>query len=315
MKAFRIVAVLLLLLASLPAEARTITLGILPAPEALPLFVAVREGLFAEHGLVVALAPYASSLERDSALQEGRLDGFAGDMVDTLLLIQAGREMEREAGRSGTSLKIVATISASRAGQRLFGLVTSPRLKGLSAKDLPRHSVGIAQSTSMGYLLELMEARNGLGAGALRTIDITGMPVQLRMLMSGEIDTALLPEPLLTQAERKGGTVLLTDENLDIPQTVLCLKAPLAADPAFLAPFLHAYGEAVERIRANPEKYRPLMAQSCGIPEELSQTFPVFVPPLPALPSQEQLLPVQQWMLKRGLLHTQLRYEGLTAGP
>ncbi len=308
MNAFRVAALLfLLILAAVPAKAQTITLGVSPGLDVLPLSVAVREGLFAAKGLTVVVRPFPSAKDLCAAASgggNGQFDGFLGDMVNTLLLLG-----------SGAPMKIVATASASTPGQRLFGLAATPRMKGATIKNIAHNSVGLAQSTFQAYLLGAMEASAGITAGNLRSINISNRLMRAQMLLNGEINTAILPEPLLTQAENKGCTVLATDENLGMPLSVLCLKSSLATKPAVLAPFLEAYAQALERLKAAPERYRPLMAEVCQIPPDLAGTFPIYAPPPPALPSQEQLLAVQQWMLKKGLLRTQLGYGAVTAGP
>jgi|GEM_PF-5816873 len=121
---------LLCLILCLPiaAEAK-IRLGILPVPDTLPLQVAAGEKLFARHGLEVELVPFASALERDTAMQTGNLDGYFGDMVATLLLIKAG-----------VPLSAVLVSYASTPGQPMFGLVTSPSKAKIEATALGREN-------------------------------------------------------------------------------------------------------------------------------------------------------------------------------
>ena len=129
------------------------------------------------------------------------------------------------------------------------------------------------------------------------------MPIRLQMLLTGQIDGALLPEPLLSLARLKGGGTLATAENLDIPLTVLCLhERYFKGDAGACRRFLAAYGEAVLRIKADPESYRPLMAETCRIPKPLVANFPIYPYPMPSLPASAELAEVQEWMMAKGLL-------------
>ncbi|MFO7594865.1 MAG: ABC transporter substrate-binding protein, partial [Desulfocurvibacter africanus] len=199
----------------------------------------------------------------------------------------------------------------SRPDQRMFGLATSPRKAGLTLGALSKNSVGISRATIMELLLQRMEAAYAIPAGALVPLEVKKIPIRMQMLLAGEIDLALLPEPLLSLAESKGGTVLATDQNLAMPLTVLCLADRLAADRATLDSFLAVYREALRRIAAEPEKYRGLMAETGRIPPELRDSFPMYRYPDPRLPTSQEIKDVQDWMLAKGLLAQPIQYARL----
>lgn len=282
------------------ADAQTIRFGVLPVLDTLPLQVAAREGLFKAQGLDVELVSFMSALERDTAMQTGRLDGYFGDLIATLLL-----------AKNGAPLRVVSVAYASGPERRMFGIVASPRKAGLTLDSLAGNSVGISRSTIIELLLERMEAAQAIRPGALKPMEITKIPIRMQMLLAGEIDLALLPEPLLSLAEAKGGTVLATDQTLSMPLTVLCLKDSLANDPETLGRFLAAYREALRRIAAKPEAYRGLMAETARIPPELRDSFPVYRYPEPRLPTPQEIDDVQSWMLGKGLLSERIAYEKL----
>lgn len=287
--------------AASPAHAaQAIRFGVLPVLDTLPLHVAAREGLFEAQGLNVELVGFMSALERDTAMQAGRLDGYFGDLVATLLLIKAG-----------APLRVVAIAYESSPERRMFGIVTSPRKAGLSLAELSGHSVSISRSTIIELLLHRMEAAHAIPAGAMVPLEVKKIPIRMQMLLAGEIDLALLPEPLLTLAESKGGTVLATDQKLAMPLTVLCLADRLAADKATLDRFLAAYNEALLRLAAKPEAYRELMAEVARIPPELKDGFPMYRYPAPRLPTPQEIEDVQAWMLGQGLLAERIVYERL----
>ena len=281
------------------AGAETLRMGILPVLDTLPLHVAVQEGLFAEQGLEVELVPFSSALERDTAMQSGQLDGYFGDMLNTMLLIQGGVPM-----------RMVTVSYATAPGQRMFALLLAPGVSFEDAEDALE--VGISKASIIEYLLQRMQAETETETeiGSIEAVEVKQIPIRLQMLLAGQLDGALLPEPLASLAQSKGATVVASDEALGMPLTVLCLHEDALAS---FAAFNAAYGEAVRRINANPEDYRALMTENCRIPEDLAESFPVYAFPESALPDSGDVEDVQQWMLDNGLLQEPLAYDDLVA--
>ncbi len=278
---------------SQPAWAGPLRMGILPVLDTLPLQVALTDGLFQDQGLDVELVPFASALERDTAMQSGRLDGYFGDMVATLLLIRAGVPMR------------MATVSwSSSPGQRMFAVMRAPQ----GARAEPP-TVGISRSTVMEFLLDAMAERHALPLADWEVVEVKKIPIRMQMLLQGQLDMALLPEPLAGLAESRGAAVVATDELLDMPLTVLCLRQDL--DTADLYAFLRAYGQAVAALAGHPEHYRALMAETCRIPPDLAAHFPVYAYPPPRLPTQAEVDRVQDWMVSKGMLDARLPFERL----
>ncbi len=281
------------------ARAETVRIGVLPVLDALPLQVATQDGLFREQGLDVELVPFQSALERDMAAQAGRIDGYFGDLVAALLLL-----------RSDVPMPALLVSYRTTPGHPMFALVTTPGRKGATLADLKGTSVGISTSTIIEFLLDRLEARHHLPRDYFRRVEIKKFPLRLQMLATGQIDLALLPEPLVSLNVLKGGSLAATDEDLNLPLTVVCLHERLRPQfPAFRA----AYAEALERLTRDPESYRELMVRSCAIPAPLTTRFPVPPYPAPVPPTRAELDDVQDWMLDHGLLQARIPFERAVA--
>lgn len=297
MKRFLIgLAACLVLSFAAQVRADPLRIGILPVLDTLPLQVARQEGLFHKYGLDVELVPFMSALERDTAMKSGRLDGYFGDLIATLVLID-----------SGTPMKIVTVSYATTPGSRMFGVVTRPGFERPAGNEPV--SVAISQTTIIEYLLDRMAGRGLLDGLNLERIEIKKIPIRMQMLTAGQIDTALLPEPLVSLAASKGGAVLATDETLDMPLTVLCIDEKSLARPGMHEGFLKAYSEAVALLRDNPDAYRGFMAEACRIPAPLAADFPMYAYPMPELPTPGHVSEVQQWMIAKGMLDAPLDYD------
>ncbi|MDD3311490.1 ABC transporter substrate-binding protein [Pseudodesulfovibrio sp.] len=290
------VCCVLLWATSVRAEKVRIRFGVLPVLDTLPMEVAVRDGLFAAHGLDVELVRFTSALERDTAMQAGQIDGYFGDLVATHLLIDRGVPMY-----------IALTSWRTSPGHPMFGIALSPANKDKNTSQLRGAKLGLSKSTIMEFLGDRMERNLGVAPDYFSRMEVKKMPIRFQMLMSDQLDAALLPEPLLSLARLQGGGVLAIADNLDLPLTVLCLHRRYFRDGSktYLA-FVAAYGQAVSRLATTPERYRPLMAETCRIPKPLVAKFPVYPYPAPALPTPAELADVQQWMIAKGLLKARI---------
>ncbi|MBG0789163.1 MAG: ABC transporter substrate-binding protein [Desulfovibrionaceae bacterium] len=270
--------------------------GVLPVLDTLPLQAAARDGLFEKHGLDVELVKFMSALERDTAMQAGQIDGYFGDLVATYLLISRNVPM-----------RIALTSWRTTPGYPMFGFALSPENRNKDLAGVKGGKFGLSRSTVMEFLADKMTDSLGVERGHFEQVEIKKLPIRLQMLLTNQIDCALLPEPLLSLARLKGGATLATAENLDIPLTVLCLHEKYFANSGrdYLR-FVAAYEEAVARIRENPEAYRSLMAETGRIPKPLVADFPIYPYPMADLPSAAELAEVQDWMLAKGLLKTRV---------
>ena len=289
----------LVFLAAVVARAEPLRFGILPVLDTLPLQVAGAEGLFEQAGLDVELVIFQSALERDTAMQAGQIQGYFGDLIATLLLIDKGADMR------------VATISyRTSLGQPMFGISTAPDVHSASLGDLAGSTIGISATTIIEYLLDRILDAEGLPRDHFQRVEVKKVPIRLQMLATGQLDLALLPEPLASLAVFQGGATVATAEHLDMPLTVLCLeRSAFEGQGLEYAAFLDAYAKAVEMLNENPGKYRALMARTCRIPPPLVNRFPVYSYPAPALPTVEEVDAVQAWMLERGLLQAPVPFD------
>lgn len=298
-KSLIVVALLLVCATTVHAENTKIRFGVLPVLDTLPLQVAVQDGLFAGQGLDVELIRFSSALERDTAMQAGQLDGYFGDIIASCMLIN-----------KGVPMYIALTSWRTYPGFPMFGIALSPANSDKTLADMKGRSFGLSRATIMEFLADKMEAALGVSQGYFKRVEIKKVPIRFQMLMTDQIDSALLPEPLLSLNKFKGGSVLATADALDIPLTVLCLGHKYFDNGADqYTRFILAYREAVNRLGKTPEKYRQLMAETCRIPQPLVNNFPIYPYPLPSLPSIDEINEVQDWMIAKGLLKSRLPEE------
>ena len=288
----------LLLCRQTALAADTLKIGTLPAADSLILHAAGKDGVFAAHGLNVEVVPFQSALELGAAMRAGTLDGHFGDIINVL--------MQNE---NGAPQIIVATTSHSTPKARFFGLAVSPKSTAQSLADLKGKTCSIGRATIVDFVLDSLLENEG-AADSLEKRDIRQIPVRLQMLLSGQIESALLPEPLLSLVEGQGARVLLDDRKLDLPLAVIALRKPEKADDAAFADrirrFRAALDEEAERINAEPEAYKAMMQELGLLSPKAAGHYVMlrFEEPLTplGLPSEEDLRRYADWMQKNRLL-------------
>ena len=154
-----------------------------------------------------------------------------------------------------------------------------------------------------------------MSENALKNVEVRQIPIRLQMLLSGQIETALLPEPLVTVVEKKGGRVIWDDTQLDESLAVVALREQYLNDKTVTA-FRKAVAAAARKIEADPETYRALMVQKRLIPAPIAKDYKMVrfslfgrEDGLPPPPSAEDVQRVGQWMLQRGMIKSVPAYE------
>ncbi|WP_295637353.1 ABC transporter substrate-binding protein [uncultured Mailhella sp.] len=277
--------------------ADALKIGSLPAADSLILHAAKKDGVFAAHGLDVEIVPFQSALELGAAMRAGSLDGHFGDIINVL--------MQNE---NGAPQVIVATTSHSSPNARFFGLAVRPDSPARTLADLKGKPCSIGRATIVDFVLDSLLEQEG-ATGSLDKRDIRQIPVRLQMLLSGRIESALLPEPLLSLVEGQGARVLLDDRKLSLPLAVIALKKPGKNDEAFtglIRRFRAALAEEAARINADPDVYKDMMQKLGLLSGKAAEHYVMlrFEEPLTplGLPSEEDIRHYADWMKQNRLL-------------
>lgn len=295
-------AAVLLLTIMVPAPltaADRVRIGILPVVDTLPLLVGQDKGYFLSEDIDLELITFQSALERDAAMQAGKIDGYFGDILNTLLLVQAGQKV-----------RIITTVYHTHPDHRMFGIITAPGSSATDIGDLENRAVVISRSTVIEYLLDTLLDQRKLRVDFVKKQEIKKMQIRLQMLMTGQVAAALLPEPLLTLAEIKGGRVLLDDRILDTCLTILAVELDLLIqEPRRYERFLRAYGKAVADINATPEAYQDTLVTRTRFPRPAQDAYrvPKFPPVGP--PARKDVAAVRHWMENHEMGGHGLTYE------
>lgn len=283
---------------------KTLRIGVLPAADSILLHAAASEGLFKAEGVNVELIAFRSAMEIGAAIRAGELDGHYGDIMNVLVQ-----------NATGAPQKIVATMTTAGGGRRNFALLTSPKTaeRFKTLEDVTKTGnveTAMSAGTIIDYLLTRIEETEKLPETTFKKTEIRQIPIRLQMLLAGKMDTAVLPEPLATTVEAKGGRALWDDRALGEPLAVLAIKND-ALDAQTVRAVRKAVLEAGRRIEAEPERFRELMVAKRLVPPQAAASF--VMPKYSVLAAKDGLLPmptaadvarVGEWCVKRGMIRT-----------
>ncbi|MCE5203952.1 MAG: MetQ/NlpA family ABC transporter substrate-binding protein [Actinomycetia bacterium] len=286
------------------AEPEPIKIGTLPTEDALPLWVAEEEGLFTKAGLNVEIITLQAAQERDAAFASGAIDAFMGDVIAAAAL---------EAGGSPVSLATVMLGATPAEGR--FGIVAKPGSKARTLNDLAGVPVGTSSASIQEYVFDALMADAGVSADQVKKEVVAKVPARYELLMSGKLEAASLPEPLLSLAEKQGAVLIADDTTGDnLTQTVLGVSDGYLAMPGGMktvSELLRVWDEAVTTINKDPDSWRSLLVDKARLPEPLKDTYAVNMYPMASMPTQAMVDPVLAWMKDKGLLKTSVTYADL----
>jgi NitT/TauT family transport system substrate-binding protein len=288
-----------------PAKIR---IGTLTTEDALPLWVAEKDGLFKKAGLTVEITTFQSAQERDAALTASAIDGFMGDIIAATAL-RAG----------GVPVRITTIMLGATPKEGRFGIVAAPGSKVTSLEQLAGVPIGVSSGTIQEYVLDGLMGQAGIPLDQVKKEEVKKVPVRFELLMSGKLAAAALPEPLLSLAVKQGAKLIADDtQGANLSQTVLVFAEKYLDDPAGAAAvtkLLGVWDEAVAIVDKDPNAQRTLLVEKARLPEPLKTDYQVNTYPTHQLPAQQQVGDVLEWMKGAGLLTKDVTYADLTWSP
>ena len=286
---------------SLPAaeESGKLKLALIPVLDTIPIFIAQQNGYFADQGIQVETIPVKSPQERDVFIQTGQADGILTDLQGVGLL-----------NKDAVKVKAVYTARRPFPGAPLFRLLASPKANFTGPADLKGVPIGISNNTIIEYLTDRILAAEGLQPAEIAKIEVGAITVRFEQLMNGNIQAAVLPDPLAQGAIAAGAKLVVDDINYTtLSQSVLVFTADtLQAQPETVKKFLVAWEKAVNELNANPEKYRSVLIEQGRVPASIQDSYQM--PPFPGqgVPSATEVADVTAWLKAKGLVARDIPY-------
>lgn len=281
------------------AEQPVIRVAALRILDALPMYVAEKEGFYTAHGVKVEIIPVGSAPERDQLIAAGKADGMINEIVSVLFY-----------NRDSVQVQSVRFARAATADVHLFSILASKESGITSVEQLKGAPIGISDGTVIAYLTDRMLQKEGFTPEDIKTVSVPSLTDRMTLITSGKLQAGVLPEPLTSLAVQQGAVVVLDDSKYpDLSHSVISFrKQVLDQNPDAVKGFLAAIEDAVKAINADPAKYQTLMADLKLVPPPLAGSFtvPTFV--TAGVPSDAQFKDVLEWTKAKGLLDKDIAY-------
>jgi NitT/TauT family transport system substrate-binding protein len=282
-----------------PAKIR---IGVLPVIDTLPLYVGQERGLFENNGLSIELVSFTSAVERDSAFAAGEIDGYFGDMINTLVLKSTGEDV-----------KVITVDYHTTPGYRMFGLLASPNSGITNISGIAGQEIATSLGSVSEYFVDEILAAHNL-SGDVNKFKVPAIPIRYQSLMTDQVKLALLPEPFATQAIKDGAKLIADDSSIDTTATVIAMRGGFVSSHADqVKKFLDTYNKSVSMVNQDPMQFKDILENDIHFPPALENGF-VF-PPLSeiSLPSHNEADRVQSWMIDKGVLKSEISYDDIMA--
>jgi len=275
---------------------QNITIGLMPDVDSIPFIIAQEKGYFKEEGLTVTLESFKSAVDRDSALQGGKLDGVISDML-----------AEAFAKSGGFDTVITSLTSGS------YKLVVNKDETATSIQDLKGKDVAISKNTIIEYVTDKVMTEGGLTPADINKIIIPQIPARLEMLQNSKIAAATLPEPLATIAVKNGAKVLNSSDRLGINPGVMLFTTKAVNDKEQeIKAVYRAYNKAIDYLSREPvENYVDLLIEKGGFPKDVKGALILPKYQKAVAPQAKDVEDVVAWLQARQLIQKAYSYKEL----
>ena len=287
--------------AATPAEAATLRVAVLPITDVIPFYVAQQEGEFSQRNLTVELVPVSGGPERDTLLQAGGADCALNEVLGTILF-NAGE---------GEELRVVSTALRAFPEAAHFYLLAAPQSGVSTPADLSGRTIAISSNTIIEYWTDRLLTQQGVDITTVETTNVPQIPVRLELLMSGQVDAAVLPDPLGSLAILQGAVPILDDTiapELGL-SVISCRLSVVENQPDAVRALVAGWDAAVDAINADPAQFGNVLIENTRVPEPLQDRYSL--PPFPVAenPTPAEVDDVLAWAMEKGLITESQSYE------
>lgn len=270
-----------------------ITLGAMSSVDYIPFAVAEHMGINDSLGLEVELVKFFSANDRDAAFRTGSVDGTVIDFTGAAI---------QHAG--GVPLSLV---------MKHDGLFEFIAMGADSLQDLRGKRIAISRNTVIEYATDRMLATIGMTESDVNKVEINKIPLRMEMLLAGEIDASVFPDPFALISKAKGAASLISTKDMGFCVTgTMFTREAIETKAEAIRTLLKGYNLAVEYMRTHPRsEWLKVLVEDAGFPQEVAErvVLPEYTPA--ALPGAEDLAATIQWLKDKDLVPADYMGEGL----
>lgn len=270
-------------------EMETLNIGVMPAVDAAPIFLAQEEGYFKELGLDVNIEVFTNPQNRQSALQSGEIDGAITDVIALVNNVDNGFLMKVTTNTDGVF----------------------PFLTNTDFEDKDSLKVGMMEVSVTNYISDKALADKY----DMEKVYITDIPARLEMIGKGTLDLAVIPEPMASQGELNGlRKVLIPTGDQFSPDVLVFTQKAIDEKESALSKFHEGYNKAVAEINKDNTKAVVLLVEKLGLNEAIKEKviMPEYKPV--TVPDEAFMNAIKEWNKNVLGKEIDVKYEDLVDG-
>ncbi|MFT4223669.1 ABC transporter substrate-binding protein [Dysgonomonas sp.] len=279
-------------------EIPTITIGVMPSMDYLPLAVAQREGYFEKQGVKVTIEKFLSANQRDIAFQSGSVDGGVTDYTSAALLKAGGFDM-----------KLTSKCQAP------FYIVASAQSGITNLSELKGKKVAVSQNTVIDFCVDMALASAELTPSDVEKIEINKIPERFEMLRNNKIDATGLPNPFALIAASEGCKLLVSMDSLKYTVTgIVFSQSVIETKSDAIKKMYAAYNDGVAYLNSHTvADIKDILVKDLKFPEPVAEkvTLPKYSNAQPVLANDNDIQAVITWLSGKKLLNDSFKVEDL----
>jgi len=280
---------LLIITGNINANEMSLEIGIMPAVDSAPILLAQEKGYFAEEGLDIKVDVYTNAVNRQTALQTNKLDGAMTDLIAFVNNVN-----------NDFPVKITTTTDGS------FPILVSKDFKEKEEVKIGMMEVSVTNFLAEQFLKDKYK---------LNKIYIPAIPARLEMLKSGQLEMAVIPEPLASTAELQGLEKRIYKNDYDyMPEAMIFTETALSKKDKEISIFHKVYNKAVKEINEDDQEAREVLIKSLDLPIKIKNLITMPEYHLTRIPSEDYLNKVIEWVEKTDKSQIEIDYNQVVEG-
>lgn len=254
-----------------PEETLSLKIGVMPAVDTAPIYLAEEKGYFDELGLDLTIELFNNAGDRQTALQTHAIDGAMTDLIAVATNINGGFDLKATTLTDGVFPVLV------RAGY----------------EETPEIKVAMMEVSVSNFLID-----EWLGDDyTLEKVFINDIPARLEMIKSGQVDMGLFPEPMASNGAANGDLEkrIYTPEDGICPNVMAFTDKALTEKEEAIARFHEGYNKAAQDLMENPDEARTLLIEKLNLNPAIQDDIILPTYSLAHLPEEAYIQKIMDW--------------------
>lgn len=254
-----------------PEETLSLKIGVMPAVDTAPIYLAEEKGYFDELGLDLTIELFNNAGDRQTALQTHAIDGAMTDLIAVATNINGGFDLKATTLTDGVFPVLV------RAGY----------------EETPEIKVAMMEVSVSNFLID-----EWLGDDyTIEKVFINDIPARLEMIKSGQVDMGLFPEPMASNGAANGDLEkrIYTPEDGICPNVMAFTDKALTEKEEAIARFHEGYNKAAQDLMENPDEARTLLIEKLNLNPAIQDDIILPTYSLAHLPEEAYIQKIMDW--------------------